>query len=90
VIVTDCIGVRDHLTPGVHALVVLPGDPAALRGAIEWMLAPANRAARDAMARAGQQLAEQMTFAHYAAHLCNVLKEIQAQLPMKTGSLASR
>ena len=87
-IVTDCIGVRDHLTPAVHALVVPPEDPAALRGAIEWMLAPANRAARDAMARAGQQLAEQMTFAHYAAHLCEVLREIQSQLPMHADSSA--
>jgi glycosyltransferase involved in cell wall biosynthesis len=85
-IVTDCIGVRDHLTAGVHALVVPPEDPAALRDAIEWMLAPANRAARDAMANAGRQLAEQMTFAHYAAHLCDILREIQSELPIQTGS----
>lgn len=89
-IVTDCIGVRDHLTPGVHALVVPPGDPSALRGAIEWMLAPANRAARDAMAHAGQQLAEQMTFAHYAAHLCEILREIQSHLPVQTISTVER
>lgn len=89
-IVTDCIGVRDHLTPGVHALVVPPKDPAALRGAIEWMLAPANRAARDAMARAGQQMAEQMTFAHYAAHLCDMLREIQSHLPTQKDSSVGR
>lgn len=84
-IVTDCIGVRDHLTAGVHALIVPPSDAAALRSAIEWMLAPANRTARDAMARAGQQLAEQMTFAHYAAHLCDVLRDIPPQLSMQRG-----
>lgn len=82
-IVTDCIGVRDHLTAGVHALVVPPSDVGALHAAIEWMLAPANRTARDAMARAGQQLAAQMTFAHYAAHLCDLLREIESQLPLR-------
>lgn len=83
-IVTDCIGVRDHLTPNVHALVVPPSDPAALRAAIEWMSAPTNREARETMARAGQQLAAQMTFAHYAAHLCDLLREVQAGLPLRT------
>lgn len=89
-IVTDCIGVRDHLTAGVHALVVPPRDPVALRGAIEWMLAPANRVARDSMARAGKQLAEQMTFAHYASHLCEVLREIQSNLPTRTHAASLR
>lgn len=89
-IVTDCIGVRDHLTADVHALVVPPSDPAAMRAAIEWMLAPANRDAREAMARAGQRLASQMTFAHYASHLCDLLRDIQAQLPQQSGSSAVR
>jgi glycosyltransferase involved in cell wall biosynthesis len=85
-IVADCIGVRDHLMPDVHAKVVPPSDPVALRAAIEWMLVPANRDARVAMARAGLALASQMTFAHYAARLCDVLREIQAQLPQATSS----
>jgi glycosyltransferase involved in cell wall biosynthesis len=77
-IVTDTLGVRDHLTADVHALVVPPGDAAAMRAAIDWMQDPAHRAARDAMARAGQQLAAEMTFAHYADRLCRWLREIQA------------
>jgi glycosyltransferase involved in cell wall biosynthesis len=89
-IVTDVIGVRDHLTADVHALVVPPSDPVALRAAIEWMLAPTNREARDTMARFGQQLATQMTFAHYASRLCDLLREIQSQLPLQTGSSAVR
>jgi hypothetical protein len=89
-IVTDCIGVRDHLTADVHALVVPPSDPVAMKAAIEWMLAPENRAARDAMAQAGQQLAVHMTFAYYVAHLCELLREIEAQLPCAAGSPATR
>jgi glycosyltransferase involved in cell wall biosynthesis len=89
-IVTDCIGVRDHLTPDVHALVVPPGDPVAMRRAIEWMLAPENREARDAMAHAGRQLASQMTFAHYAARLCDLLREIESQLPIHAGAPVTR
>jgi hypothetical protein len=83
-IVTDCIGVRDHLTADVHALIVPPGDPVALRAAIEWMLAPGNRDARDQMARCGQALATNMSFAHYASNLCVMLRGIQAQLPQQT------
>jgi glycosyltransferase involved in cell wall biosynthesis len=89
-IVTDCIGVRDHLTADVHALVVPPSDEAALRAAIEWMSAPSNREARDAMARAGEALAKQMTFAHYASRLCDLLREIQSQLPLHDDPLTVR
>jgi hypothetical protein len=89
-IVTDCIGVRDHLTADVHALVVPPSNPVAMRAAIEWMLAPANREARDMMARSAKQLATEMTFAHYASNLCDLLREIQSQLPLQTGSPAVR
>lgn len=81
-IVTDCIGVQDHLTANVHALVVPPNDPAALRDAMEWMLAPANREARGKMVYSGRQLAMSMTFAHYAARLGDLLREIQSQLPV--------
>ena len=83
-IVTDTLGVRDHLSADVHALVVPPGDAAAMRAAIDWMQDPAHREARDAMARAGQQLAAEMTFAHYADRLCRWLREIQ------TGAAAAR
>jgi hypothetical protein len=87
-IVTDCIGVRDHLTADVHALVVPPSDPVAMRAAIEWMLAPANREARDVMSHSAKELATEMTFAHYASHLCDFLREIQSQLPLQIGSSA--
>ena len=83
-IVTDTLGVRDHLSADVHALVVPPGDAAAMRAAIDWMQDPAHREARDAMARAGQQLAAEMTFAHSADRLCRWLREIQ------TGAAAAR
>ena len=87
-IVTDCIGVRDHLTADVHALMIPPSDPVAMRAAIEWMLAPANREARDMMSHCGKQLAAEMTFAHYASHLCDLLREIQLQLPLQINSPA--
>ena len=87
-IVSDVIGVRDHLVPDLHALVVPPRDPSALRAAIDWMRNPAHRAARDAMAQHGRQLAEGMTFGHYIERLCALLRDVQAQLPVSTGPTA--
>jgi hypothetical protein len=56
VIVTDAPGVRDYIEDNVSGLVVKP-DAAALRGAIEWVLDPANAAAVAAMAARGRAVA---------------------------------
>jgi hypothetical protein len=42
VVVTDCLGVRDYVEHQTTGLVVPPGDSAALRGALEWAVDPAN------------------------------------------------
>ena len=84
-IVSDVIGVRDHLVGDLHALIVPSHDPAALREAMARMLAPAHRTARATMAQNGLALASEMTFAHYAARLSTLLREIQSQLPLQTG-----
>lgn len=84
-VVTDVHGVRDHLVPDLHARVVRPHDAPALREALAWMLAPENRAGRDALAANGLAHAAEMTFAHYAARLGALLRDIQSQLPLRTG-----
>ena len=53
VIVTDVIGVRDYVEPNETAVVVPPGDPGAMRAALDWVLADENRdAVRQLGARA--------------------------------------
>lgn len=42
VVVTDATGVREHVTHGVHAMVVPPGDALGLRAALLWTADPAN------------------------------------------------
>jgi len=76
-IVTDVIGVRDHLVAGRHALLVPPGDVDAMRRALDWMADPHNREARAEMVEQGLKLAADMTFAHYAARLAKLLLTIQ-------------
>ncbi len=85
-IVTDVMGVRDHLVAGEHALVVPPQDAKALRAAIEWISDPAHASARAEMARKGRALAESMTFAHYIHQLCGRLAGIHAELNERLGA----
>lgn len=42
VVVTDALGVRDYVEDRRTGLIVPPGDAAALRAALEWLLDPAN------------------------------------------------
>jgi glycosyltransferase involved in cell wall biosynthesis len=44
VVVTDALGVRDYVEDRRTGLIVPPGDPRALRAALEWVLDPANAA----------------------------------------------
>jgi glycosyltransferase involved in cell wall biosynthesis len=57
VIVSDTAGVREYVEHEVTGLVVPPGDPRALREAIDWALDPANRERVDAMRARGRELA---------------------------------
>jgi hypothetical protein len=51
VVVTDALGVRDYVEDRRTGLIVPPGDAAAMRAALDWLLDPANagevRAIRD-------------------------------------------
>lgn len=42
VVVTDALGVRDYVEDRRTGLIVPPGDTAALRAALDWLLDPAN------------------------------------------------
>ena len=75
-VITDVIGVRDHLEHGRHALIVPPRDPAALREAIEWLMDPAHASDRARMTREGLALTREMTFAHYCAGLETLLRHL--------------
>lgn len=48
-IVTDTVGVREHVEGGITGLVVAPEDPDALERAIDWALNPVNAAAVNAI-----------------------------------------
>lgn len=56
-VVTRTRGQVDLLRDGVHGLYVEPGDPAALRTAVERLLADPDEAER--MGRAGRRLVEE-------------------------------
>lgn len=71
VVVTDATGVRDHVDPDEHALVVAP-DPAALRTALE--AAFAGGPGVQAMARRGQALAQTRTVRAYNAQLTAIAR----------------
>jgi glycosyltransferase involved in cell wall biosynthesis len=50
VIVTDVMGARDYIDPGVTGLLVPPGDAEAMRESLRWALSPENG---DAVRRMG-------------------------------------
>lgn len=77
-IVSDVIGVKDHIEDKVHALIVPPENEALLSKAIDWMADPSNAAERDEMARRGKQLAAEMTPQHYQASLERLLRQVSA------------
>ena len=80
-IISDVSGVRDHLDPNIHALLVPPGDANALRKTIAWALDVKNKDEVNLIAKSGQQLTEMMTFAHYSSNLGSLLETIAAGIP---------
>ncbi len=78
VICSHIIGQTDAVVEEVTGLYVPPGDPLALRAAIERLLKQPEVAAR--MGKAGRQrIEEQMSLDHYAAGLTRVLHEVNSQ-----------
>jgi glycosyltransferase involved in cell wall biosynthesis len=77
-IVTDVAGVRDHLVPGEHALVVPPGDAGALSDALAWCLHPDHRAEALEMAERGRRhVLARYTQRDYLAALLAVASEAE-------------
>jgi len=81
VIVSDVSGVRDHLTPGVHAITVPPGDVAALRAALVWSFSEEHAQEARQIAEAGRTLVSTMTFAHYCQRLGSMLRQAATSVP---------
>ena len=73
VIVTRTRGQVDLMQDGVQGIYVPPGDPRALRAAIEQLIA--NPAEADRMGRAGRALVEQRhTLTGYVRQLAEIVR----------------
>jgi hypothetical protein len=72
VVLTDAPGVRDHVTPGLDAIVV-PSEPQALRAALSRALAGGPQI--DALAAAGQRTAEQLSVSRYQTQLASIARD---------------
>jgi glycosyltransferase involved in cell wall biosynthesis len=73
VIVTRTRGQVDVIHDGVHGLYVPPGDPQALRQAVEYLLRNPEEAER--MGRAGRQLAEERhALDRYVRHVAAIVR----------------
>ena len=57
VVVTDALGVRDYVEDRRTGLIVPPGDPAAMRAALDWLLDPANASEVRAMGERARAVA---------------------------------
>jgi glycosyltransferase involved in cell wall biosynthesis len=73
-VITQRDSVPDYVTPGEEALTVPPGQPAALRQALDHLLDNPQPAAR--LARAGQErVLAGLTTAHFARRIAALLRE---------------
>ena len=77
-VITDSLGVRDHVRASETALVV-PGTAAAYADAIAWTFDPANAAAQRAMGQAAtEDVNARFTFEHHVEALLAVVDEAAA------------
>jgi glycosyltransferase involved in cell wall biosynthesis len=74
-VVTDRPTLRDYVRPGETALTVPPRDPAALRGAVERVLAD-GELAHDLADAARRSVEDRFTTRHLAARLAQVIEEL--------------
>lgn len=79
VIVSDTPGLRDFVIDGENGLVVEPGNPAAMRAAIEYLLANPEEARR--LGENGRQFVEEKANVQiYVASMKNILLEALANI----------
>jgi glycosyltransferase involved in cell wall biosynthesis len=82
VIVTRSHGQIDYVRDGYNGIYVPPGDPAAFRTAIEYLVNHPDEAER--MGRAGQAMVEeQVTMDAYTAHLAAILTRQEVSVQSK-------
>ena len=82
VIATRVGAIPDVVTDGVHGLLVPPGDPEAIAGAIRRLAA--DRGALETMSRACRgRVASGYTVERLSGELCNLYREICAEKRMK-------
>ena len=74
VAMTDSGGSREYARDGVNALVVPPGDPAALADAVERLLL--DRELRERLVKAGLETARRFTMKAFARGLEGVVREL--------------
>jgi len=80
VVASDIDGYRQVVVPGETGLLVPPGDPRALAGALTAVLGdPARRAA---MGEAGRRRAQRFAWEHVTAELVGIYREAIARSPV--------
>ena len=73
-IVTDALGVREHVSDGVDGIVVAPGDADALERALRWATAPEHAAETRALGeRARATVRTRDTADAYVAAICRAV-----------------
>lgn len=74
VIVSDTPGVRDHLCHEGNALIVPPGDPAALKNAICWAFDPNNRFKIKSIRQSARKFGIERDFPAYCRELEGIMR----------------
>lgn len=74
VIVTQNVGAREMISPGVNGLIVAPGDATALAEAMKWFMANRERLAQ--MSRASRESAERYDWVIYRRRVAEFLAAI--------------
>lgn len=83
-IVTDVPGVRDYIDSGVTGLIV-DGNAAALREAIEWVIDPANRTEIERIADRGRTAAAHFSAERYFSQVVDIARAAGSQVAKARG-----
>lgn len=79
-ITSDVPGARDYIEEGVTGLIVPPGRPDVLRGAIEWALDPSNAAAASEMRARAAESVRCFNPDAYVEHILDVVDSLPARV----------
>ncbi len=77
-VISGRASVGNYVTPGEHALTVSPGDPLALKGALDFLLTDREGAAR--LAAAGRErVLTSLTTPHFARRLAEIFHQVAGE-----------